>query len=162
MPFCSFYLLLLYLAVMFSFYFTLFTPPTHFHFLKLFMFSFYSSIICFHFLFLLSSSLSNFRYFFFSFFLSFFPLYTAEFTDSISVGGSYSPNECQGYDTKQSDDEAPIMLELWGMRCTTLLPIYPLRPGVVAPDKVLSKGQIKLNSVLMLNCIVWNRTFFYI
>ena len=29
---------------------------------------------------------------------------------------SYDPsNECPGYDTKQSDGEAPVMLELWGM-----------------------------------------------
>ena len=27
----------------------------------------------------------------------------------------------------------------------------PLRPGVVAPDRVLSMGQIELNCVLMLN-----------
>ena len=26
-----------------------------------------------------------------------------------------SPNKCPGYDTKQSDCEAPVMLELWGM-----------------------------------------------
>ena len=32
--------------------------------------------------------------------------------------------------------------------------------GVVAPDRVLSIGQIKLSSVLMLNRIAWNRTIF--
>ena len=31
-------------------------------------------------------------------------------------------------------------------------------PGVVAPDRILSMGQIELNCVLMLNWIVWNRT----
>ena len=61
------------------------------------------------------------------------------------------------YDTKQSDDEAPVMLELWGMWSTPSLPLLPgpLWPGVVVPDRVL-------NSVLMLNGIVWNRTVFEI
>ena len=45
------------------------------------------------------------------------------------------------------------MLELWGMRCTPSLPLLPgpLWPGVVAPDRVLSMGQIELNCVLILN-----------
>ena len=39
------------------------------------------------------------------------------------------------------------------MRSTTLLQLLPdlLWPGVVAPDRVVSLGQIELNSVLMLN-----------
>ena len=41
--------------------------------------------------------------------------------------------------------------------CIPLLP-GPLWPGVVAPDRVLSMGQIELNC--MLNWIVWNRTVF--
>ena len=47
------------------------------------------------------------------------------------------PNECPGYDTKQSDGEVPAVLELWGMRSTPSLPSLPgsLWPGVVAPDK---------------------------
>ena len=52
------------------------------------------------------------------------------------------PNECPGYDTKQSDGEVPAMLEFWGMQSTpslTLLP-GPLWPGVVAPDRALSMG----------------------
>ena len=46
-------------------------------------------------------------------------------------------NECPGYDTKQSDGDVPVMLELWGMRGTPLLPSLPgpFWPGVVAPDK---------------------------
>ena len=32
------------------------------------------------------------------------------------------PNECTRYDTKQSDSEVPVMLALWGMWSTTLLP----------------------------------------
>ena len=90
------------------------------------------------------------------------------------------PNECLRYDTKQSDGEVPVMLELWGMRSTPSLPSLPgpLWPGVVAPDRVLSMSQIDqtvylcstefferglfwhLNCVLMLNWIVWNGTVF--
>ena len=52
------------------------------------------------------------------------------------------PNECPGYDTKQSDGEVPAVLGLWGMRSTPLLPLLPgpLWPGVVAPDRALSMG----------------------
>ena len=58
---------------------------------------------------------------------------TVEYTD---------PNECPGYDTKQSDGEVPVVLELWGMRITPSLPSLPgpLWPGVVAPDSTLSMG----------------------
>ena len=34
----------------------------------------------------------------------------------------------------------------------------PLWLGVVAPDRVLSMGQIELNCELMLNRIVWDKT----
>ena len=66
-----------------------------------------------------------------------------------------------GYDTKLSDGEVSVMLELWGMWSTSSLPSLPgpLWPGVVAPDRVLSMGQIELNCVLVLNCITWNLTF---
>ena len=62
-------------------------------------------------------------------------------------------NNCSGYDTKQSDGEVPVMLELWGMWSTPSLPSLPglLWLRVVAPDRVLSMGQIELNWVLMLN-----------
>ena len=33
-----------------------------------------------------------------------------------------------------------------------------LWPGVVAPDRDLSIGQIELNCILMLNWIAWNKT----
>ena len=54
--------------------------------------------------------------------------------------GKTPTNECPGYDTKQSDGESPVMLELWGMRSTPSLPSLPgpLWPGMVAPDKPLS------------------------
>ena len=78
-----------------------------------------------------------------------------------------SPNVCPGYDTKQSDAEASIMLEFWGMQSTPSLPSLPgpLWPGVVAPDKVLSMGQIELFNIWIecqqmtyakLNCLEWN------
>ena len=35
------------------------------------------------------------------------------------------PNECPGYDTKQSDGEVPAVLELWGMQSTPLLTLLP-------------------------------------
>ena len=34
-------------------------------------------------------------------------------------------NKCPGHDTKQSNSEVPVMLELWGMRSTTSLPSLP-------------------------------------
>ena len=52
-------------------------------------------------------------------------------------------NESPGYDTKQSDGEAPVMLELWGMWSTPSLP-GPLWPEVGALDRFLSMGQIEL------------------
>ena len=85
----------------------------------------------------------------------------AEYTDWFSAEGLDSPNECPGYDIEQSDGEALVMLELWGMQSTSLLPLLPvpLWPGVVALDRVLSIGQIELNSECMLNWI-WNRTVY--
>ena len=43
-------------------------------------------------------------------------------------------------------------LELWGIRITYSLPSLPgpLGSGVVIPDRVLAKGQIKLNCEFML------------
>ena len=63
-----------------------------------------------------------------------------EYTDCTSAKGQDSPNKCSGYDTKRSDDEAPVMLGLWGMQSIPLLPLLPgqLWPGMVAPDKALS------------------------
>ena len=42
----------------------------------------------------------------------------------------------------QSDGEAPVMLELWGMQSTFLLPLLsgPHWAGVVAPGRVVSQG----------------------
>ena len=62
-----------------------------------------------------------------------------EYTDSL--------NECPGYVIKQSDGETPVILELWEMWYTSLLPSLqgPFWPRVVAPDRVLSMRQIELN-----------------
>ena len=56
--------------------------------------------------------------------------------------GKTPPNECPGYDTKQSDGEVPAVMELWGMLSTHSLPLLPgpLWPGVVAADRALSMG----------------------
>ena len=47
-----------------------------------------------------------------------------------------SSNECPGYDIKQSDGQAPVMLELWEMKSTLSLSSLPgpLWPEVVASD----------------------------
>ena len=54
-------------------------------------------------------------------------------------------NDFPGYDTKQFDIKAPVMLELWGMQNTSSWPSLPgpLWPRIVAPDRVLFMGQIK-------------------
>ena len=45
------------------------------------------------------------------------------------------------------------MMELWGMRGPPSIPLLPgpFMPGGVAPDSVISMGQIELNGVLMQN-----------
>ena len=66
-----------------------------------------------------------------------------EYTDCTSAEGlDPPPNECPDYDTKQSDGEVPVMLGPWGIRSTPLLPLLPgpLWPGVVTPDRALSRG----------------------
>ena len=44
------------------------------------------------------------------------------------------------------DGESIVMIELWGMRSTPSLPSLPgpVYLGAVAPDRVLSTGQIEL------------------
>ena len=46
-------------------------------------------------------------------------------------------NECPGYDYKQYNGEALVMLKLWGMRSAPSLPSLSgsLWPGVVASDR---------------------------
>ena len=73
----------------------------------------------------------------------------AEYTDCISAEGIRphpNPDEYHGYDTKLSDSKAPVILELWGMQSTPLLPSLQssVWPGVIAIDKVLSLAQIEV------------------
>ena len=53
------------------------------------------------------------------------------------IGVRHPPNQCPRYDTEQSNGEIPVMLELWRIRSTPLLPSPPGSPwlGMVAPDK---------------------------
>ena len=84
-----------------------------------------------------------------------------KYTDCTSGKGVRLPHhKCLEYDTKKSNGEVPVMLELWWMLSTPSLALLPssLWPGVVAPDRVQSIGQTELNYVLMLNWITWNRT----
>ena len=76
-------------------------------------------------------------------------------------------NECPVYDTKQSDGEVPMMLEIYGMRCTPSLPSLLGPPGVVAPDhgpingsnrtklwfRVFTVFAFKLRIYAKLNCL---------
>ena len=77
----------------------------------------------------------------------------SEYIDCISTERQDFPNECPGFDTKQSDSEAPVRLELLRIWNTCLLPSLPgpLKFGVVAPDRVLFMAQTELHCVLMLN-----------
>ena len=51
---------------------------------------------------------------------------SVEYTDCIFYDGIRPlPKEDPGYDTKQSDGKAPVMLELWGMQSTPSLPLLP-------------------------------------
>ena len=70
-----------------------------------------------------------------------------EYTDSISA--EPASNESLGYGIKQSYGEAPVMLDLWGMRSTPSSPSLPGSRllGVVASDRVLSMDQIELFNV---------------
>ena len=84
----------------------------------------------------------------------------AEYTDCITTEGQDSLNECPVFATIQSDGEASVMLELWEMQSSPLLPSLsgPLFLGIIAPDRLLRIGQIELKCVRMLNWIVWHRT----
>ena len=58
----------------------------------------------------------------------------------LCIGVRSPPTKCPRYDTKQSDIEVPVMLELWGMQST---PSLSLLPGPLWPRLVASvKGPI--------------------
>ena len=66
----------------------------------------------------------------------------AEYINCIAADWLNSPNKCPGYDTKQADGEAQVMLKFWRIQSNPLLPLlpgHPLWPRVVAPDRVLSR-----------------------
>ena len=69
-------------------------------------------------------------------FISFTSAGAIEYTDCFSAEGK-TPQRVSWIWHKQSVSEVPVMLELWGMRSTPLLPSLPnsLCLGVVAPDK---------------------------
>ena len=71
-----------------------------------------------------------------------------EYTNCISAEMSDLPNECPGYNIKQSDCKASAW-ELWRIWSTLSLPLLPgpLWSRMVAPDKVLSMGQIELYDI---------------
>ena len=49
-----------------------------------------------------------------------------EYIDCTSAEGKDpNPNECPRYDTKQSDGEVPVMLELWGIWSTPSWSLLP-------------------------------------
>ena len=76
-----------------------------------------------------------------------------EYADCISTEGlDPTTNACYGYDIKQFDGKAPA-LELRRMWSTSSLPLLPgpLLPGVVAPNWILSMGQIEMFDYL--NCV---------
>ena len=74
----------------------------------------------------------------------------AEYTSYFSAK-EYNPplDECPGFDTKQSNGEFSVILELWGIRSTLSLALLPdpLWPGMLVPDM----GQIELFKVEMFD-----------
>ena len=54
--------------------------------------------------------------------------WAVEYTYCISAEGQNPPNKCPRYDTKQSDGEALVIQELWGMHS---IPSLPLLPGLI-------------------------------
>ena len=80
-----------------------------------------------------------------------------EFVQNVCCVVSFS--EYPRYVTKQFEGGAPVILEFGEIRSTTLLPLLPgsFWPGVVAPDRVLSMGRIKLKCVLEIE-MFWHLT----
>ena len=67
-------------------------------------------------------------------------------TPVVSLQRGKSPNKCPRYEINPPDREVPVMLKLGGIWSilSLLLLSGPLRPSVVATNKVLSMGQIEL------------------
>ena len=68
-----------------------------------------------------------------------------EYTDCISAERKTYPTGYPGYDIKQSDGEATVMKEIWGMWSIPSFPslLGPHWPEVGAPDRVLSMAKIE-------------------
>ena len=62
------------------------------------------------------------------------------------------------------DGDVPFMLELWGMQSRPLLPSLPdpLWPFVVAPDRVLSMSKTESNCVIMLSVLLERKLFWHV
>ena len=76
----------------------------------------------------------------------------AEYTDCISTEVKIPSKECPVYDTKQSDGEAPLMLQLWGRRSTPSLNMSTQLKGWVSrlglentTNAYLQRGKISPN-----------------
>ena len=72
-----------------------------------------------------------------------------EYTKCISAEGLNSSLKCPGYDTKYSDSEASVMLELWGMQSIPSLPLLAvlLWSEVVAPKRFPFIGQTEMFNI---------------
>ena len=64
--------------------------------------------------------------------------------ESLQRDKTVPTNECPESDTKQSDGEGAIMLELWRMQRNPSVPSLPdpLWPAVETPDRIVRIGQI--------------------
>ena len=79
-----------------------------------------------------------------------------EYTDCFSAEGydPHPPNECPVYDTKQSDGEVPLMLELWGMKCSpSLSSLPPARSRSTWKGPICGSSRTKPCTYATLNCL---------
>ena len=84
-----------------------------------------------------------------------------EYTNNFSAEEVRIPNECAGYDTKQSDGKVPVMLELW--ECGVPLHCHRFQDHSGPEWKHLIGliyGSNRTKVCIMLNWIVWNITLF--
>ena len=64
---------------------------------------------------------------------------------SLKTGKTPPTDECPGYNTRQSDGEAPVqdLWEMWSTSSLSLLP-GPLWPGMVVPIRISFLGQTRI------------------
>ena len=79
---------------------------------------------------------------------------TVEYTNCISAEGKRpTPNEYPRYGIKQSDGEAPVMQELWGMQSTPFIAIAP-RSTLASSDNIWKSPIYGSNRIVWdLNCV---------